>query len=325
MKSIKNVKRVLIDTYKTVKLYRFYSPFKKRIKKQKPMLISMIDGRINHGGISDRMFGIISAFLYCQRNNLDFRINFTYPFLLENFLEPNEYDWRIKSEDISYNILQAKPLYISQFSLDSEIMRKNADIRLIHSIPQLHLYSNMVAFSEHEFRLCFNKLFKKSYILETAIARNLAKIASPYVSITFRFQQLLGDLKETGYRKLKSDTEKECLMMKCLNCIEKLHEKTGSKILVTSDSVTFLNFVQKRLSYVFVISGTVVHMDYCSKDESVDLNTHLKSFVDLFMIANAETIYLADINPLYRSAFPKFASWIYNKKFVTVNEELEYV
>lgn len=281
----------------------------------------MIDGRLNHGGLSDRLFGIVSAFQYCQEHEIEFRINFVYPFQLEQFLVPNEYDWRIRSDEISYNIFQSKPLYISLFSHKIETMQKYAEARLKTKFEQVHLYSNMIYFSKKDFKYYFNILFKKSNILDNAVKENLARIKGSYISITFRFQQLLGDLRETGFRILENELEKEELINRCINCIEKLFEKTKSKILVTSDSITFLESV-KKLPYVYIIPGKIVHMDYVSKQDSVGLTTHMKSFVDLFMLANAKAIYLADIFPLYHSSFPMVASWIYGKDYYVVDEFL---
>ena len=315
------IKRTLIDSYKTIRLVKFYSIFseKKEIPKQK-IIISMIDGRMHHGGFSDRLFGIISAFKYCQEHNIDFRINWIYPFKLESFLEPNEYDWRIESTEISYNLWQSRPKYVSMFYLEIEMMNKHAKRKLKFSKQQLHLYSNAITFTQEEFRKYFNILFKKSKVLEDEISKNLRNIGDSYVSITFRFQQLLGDLKETGFQTLESVNARNELINKCLSCVKNVYHQQNKRILVTSDSSTFLSIVSKEFSFVYTIPGNIVHMDYVSENDNIDINTHLKSFVDLFMLANAQKIFLADIKPLYKSAFPKLASWIYGKEFYLMNE-----
>jgi hypothetical protein len=274
---------------------------------------------MHHGGFSDRLFGIISAFKYCQEHNIDFRINWIYPFQLESFLEPNEYDWRINSTDISYNLRQSRPKYVSMFYHDIKMMTKHAERKFKFRKQQLHLYSNSITFTQEEFRKYFHTLFKKSEILENEVTENLNNIGESYISVTFRFQQLLGDFKETGFPILEVE-EKSELINQCLNCVNNLYQKYNKKVLVTSDSKTFLEIASKQFPYVYVIAGNVVHMDYVSKNDDVNLDTHLKSFVDLFMLANADTIFLAWIKPLYKSGFPKIASWIYGKPFITISK-----
>lgn len=97
-----------------------------------------------------------------------------------------------------------------------------------------------------------------------------------------------------------------------------LHSQTGKDILVTSDSGTFLSRVSEE-SYVHTISGRIVHMDFLKGTESIDYETHLKSFVDLFMLGYAEKIYLADFAPLYSSSFPRTAALLFNKPFESIH------
>lgn len=316
-----NAKRWIIDLYKTAKLYRYYNlfPIRDASNRESQMLVSMVDGRMQHGGLSDRLSGIISAFQYCQKNGLEFRLYFVYPFRLELFLEPNEYDWRIASDELSFSVFNSRPLYISMMNNNTEDQRSYTDVRLKGKKPQSHLYTNMRYYEPAEFGYYFNKLFKKSHLLENEIGKHLAALGNDYVSVTFRFQQLLGDFKETGYPVLRDENVKAELVQQCLHCIEKLWEKTNKRILVTSDSATFLVIAEKEFDYVYTIPGCVVHMDYVEVSEDVNMQTHLKSFVDFFMLANAQCIYLCTVEPLYHSFFPEMASWVYGKPFQLIS------
>lgn len=89
----------------------------------------MIDGRIRHGGLCDRLCGIVSTYICCKENNIDFRLFFNYPYNIENYLIPNSYEWRIKENEISFNPLESKFVYISLFR-DShliQLIRVNED------------------------------------------------------------------------------------------------------------------------------------------------------------------------------------------------------
>ena len=85
-----------------------------------------------------------------------------------------------------------------------------------------------------------------------------------------------------------------------------------NKMLVTADSRKFLEAV-KGLPFVYVIKGKVGHINYEASDE-----VNMKTFLDFFMIANAQKVYLAKSDKMYNSDFSRRAAMIYNKKFELV-------
>ena len=89
-------------------------------------------------------------------------------------------------------------------------------------------------------------------------------------------------------------------------------------ILVTSDSRTFLDYANKY-EYVYTIPGNIRHMDYSK--EKTDIMIDMKSYVDFFMVANADIIHLCNISPLYRSSFSEVASYVYNRPFVELKKD----
>ena len=92
------------------RLLPHYSKGAPRACNTKKQVIAMFDGRKRHGGLADRLRGIATTWLFCRERGLDFRIHFVSPFRLEEYLMPNEYDWRIDPEQISYNIKDARPV-----------------------------------------------------------------------------------------------------------------------------------------------------------------------------------------------------------------------
>ena len=76
--------------------------------------------------------------------------------------------------------------------------------------------------------------------------------------------------------------EKGRYISKCLDIISQLKTKHSNvpKVLVTSDSRVFLERAS-LLPYVYVISGTVVHMDSVNKNVKQD---DLKTFLDMLII-----------------------------------------
>ena len=97
-----------------------------------------------------------------------------------------------------------------------------------------------------------------------------------------------------------------------------LHDRyPGKHILVNSDSTTFLQTAAK-LDYVYVIPGNITHID--GKNDTDEYNAYEKTFLDFFMIANAERIYLLRTGQMYNSGYPFAASKIYNRPF----EKIEF-
>ena len=316
------IKRNIIDFFKTIYLRKFYTKKNSKISDEHKTIIAMVDGKIKHGGLSDRICGIVSVFQYCVTHNIKFKIYFRYPFHLESFLPPNKYDWIIRDDEVLNYSKDACAVYISYISYYSRNpleMRCYADKKLNIKKKQIHVYSNMRYFEKDEFSYYFNMLFKKAPLLEQTINDNLANLGSNYVSITFRFQQLLGDFKETGFPTLKTELERITLIKKCIHTIARVHEVEKKKILVTSDSKTFLDQVEKKFDFVYIIPGKIAHMDYENKNNP-NIELYLKSFVDFFLIAGADTVYLGNIKPLYRSSFPETAAMVYQKKFYEIDE-----
>jgi len=310
------IMRWLKDQVKMFKLKKFYKANFPRSKNQDSVVIYMADGKMLHGGISDRLCGLISTYEYCLKHGKKFKVYFDSPYNLSEFLEPNHYNWIISKEELVFNSYDAKPIYIP-FLHDMEKQRKLADRRLDHNISQLHVYTNMRYFSKDDFSTRYEELFKESEPLRQHIDKNLKELTNDYISITFRYQQLLGDFTEGDFPILQSEEEKEKLIRKGIDTIKEIHEKNPNfkKILVTSESLTFLERA-KELEYVYVVPGEIVHIDFLKN--AVGNEIHLKSYVDFFMIANAKKIYLAKYSPLYPSTFCKTASFLRNREFIEI-------
>ena len=83
------------------------------------------------------------------------------------------------------------------------------------------------------------------------------------------------------------------------------------KVLVTADSSRFLSEAQK-LERVYVIPGKIFHPHYVAEGK----NPFLKSFIDFYMLMEAEKVHLLKTGPMYKSGFPEFAALLGNKPFI---------
>lgn len=312
--------RKIIDFYKTIKLYKYYGIHKGEKKPKERKIIAMIDGKIGHGGLSDRFWGILSIYKYCKDHNVDFGIYYKSPYNLTEFLLPNKYNWEIDEAELTYDLRHSKPRYISLLCFDYLKTNRFVSSSLKNTIEQQHVYTNTRTFPGEEFSNLFFELFKFTPELHNELEMHKKAIGGKYVSITFRFQQLLGDFKEKDFRILTSDKARELLIHRSIKIVESIVESHQCPVLVTSDSCVFLD-VAKQVKNVYVIPGRVVHVDFCGNAQSH--NVHLKSFIDLFMLANANKVYLAYFDPLYRSSFPETAAYIGNKPYVEISEPIE--
>ncbi len=300
-------------------------------------LIFMADGKWMHGGLTDRLRGMASAYKFASDHNLDFKIYHTSPFELQKILQPNKVDWIIDEHEISRNCEIAKPvlLYREDFNNDSALERQ-----LDSKHRQFHLYSCVDTVGE-EFPKYFNELFKPSPILEQELLHYRESLSSSYTAISFRFQNKLGDFKEFTFKELP-ENDKRDLKNAAMNVLKNEmshqvgHNKSDatlscppvsghpplvngtSKILVTADSPTFLAEVEK-MPNVITVKGKSIHIDFNSSKNATD---YLKAFTEFFLISRASKakLYRNRKYKTYPSNFPKYAATLGHVPYEIVEE-----
>lgn len=269
------------------------------------------------GGLADRFRGIVAVYDWCKRHYRTFSINFCNPFLLQDYLQPNEYNWLPKG--ISYDSSKSIPRVCmleprtcnrkEVLANQEELIEKWCDYNLSDKSKQIHVYTNQYRWSCN-FAQLFNELFKPCDRLQDEINYHLSKIGGSYISISFRFTTLLGDFTDCTGKPLR-EGEKEKLIQDSLSAIKSISTSAPmhDKILVTADSCTFIERV-KNMDGIYVIPGKIGHIDY---DHGDDVN--MKTFLDFFMISKAEAVYLAKGPGMYNSAFAKTAAMVNDKPF----------
>ena len=279
---------------------------KKRIFPQPQMLIFFTEKGKWHGGFTDRMKGIITLFHFCLCKNISFKINYTFPFELSDFLLPNEYDWQIDKQKISFNRKEAK--FIMFFGKADRLKR----MLNIKTKKQIHAFlnSNFVCELNDIFKTnytwgeLFKKLFKPTDELQEKIDKHLKIINGKYICAVFRFQNLLGDFQEYEFQPLSAN-EQNILLKKCKKALLELQEKEDcKKILVTSDSAKFLTSVID-LENIFAFPAKVVHID-CVENETH--NVYMKSFLDFYLLSGGKKIFSIGADGMYDSDFPRYAA-----------------
>ncbi len=285
-------------------MMKYYSPENPKGSNREKLVVFMADGKVRHGGLGDRLRGIVSLFALCREKGYQFRIFFNSPFTLEKYLLPNQYDWRISPEEMSYNSEWSLPVYNDTRKeyddREKRWQRRVLGTQIAPDYRQIHSY-NTFYFAEDNFRELFNTLFRPAPCVEEAVAKVKENMEGSYISISTRFLMLLGDFKEPkNIWKVLDEEEGENLMRLCLDKIKEIQnlpENRGKMTLITSDSTRFLNFVANE-PYIYVIPGNISHID-TKKAEEED---QLKTFVDFFTIKDAERSYLVVGPDMYRSS-----------------------
>lgn len=288
------------------------------------IIISVFNGFERHGGLADRFRGIVSAYKYAKEHHFQFAIYWEEPFILQDYLIPNNYNWVIPKEQLLYCRPSSCPIHIGSFykrigveKHREELFQMNMLDKLIKkntSVAQFHLYSN-AHFGDTAYFTLFHELFKPSSHLQELIDINLQHFNGEFIAASFRFVHLLGDFKDVCGGENLSDLERKKYISDCIKIVEKLHsDHPSSKILVTSDSKIFLDEV-RFLSYTYIVPGEISHTDGKSMDNTPTFD---KEFLDLLLLSKAKVIYRIHKGKMYYSGFPLTAGMIGNVEVKTI-------
>ncbi|MDR1675169.1 MAG: hypothetical protein LBR86_01680 [Tannerella sp.] len=299
--------RFAVNFFRTEYVYRKKFTRRKAGNHTPSLVVFFVDGYMIHGGLGDRLKGIISTYAVCKVKSLPFRICFDTPFALQDYLVPNRYDWIPKpGERIVFSRKCAKIVNVHNHP------KSNALFGLPQDSPiQYHVYGNMNILDRINERFAvdfkwadlFDELFRPSDLLAESVGEHLRRIGGPYLSLHFRFQQLLGDFRDPDCETLPV-AERERLICQCLDYVSKMQQQVSSKILVLSDSSTWIKRLEeKALENVHTLPGEVVHMDYAGKDDR-----HLKTFLDFFMLRQSVKIVAVVAGRMRISEFPRYAA-----------------
>lgn len=311
------------EQQKRMSRHLMHQYYNQKDNEQNKDVVFTCNGWIWHGGLADRIKGMIGVYDWCQQNGRVFRINFTHPFCLQDYLIPNQYDWI--PQRISYDRRHTIPrvcLMEPRTSRHKDVLSRRDELivswlddNLNFKQFQVHVYTNMFR-QDVDYSKCFHELFKPCERLQKEIDGHLQNIGGKYISISFRFTTLLGDFTDCTGAPLPENEQKQ-LIERSLNVVHEIasYAPVHDKILITADSEKFLSRVM-NVENVYVIPGKVGHIDY---DHGEDVN--MKTFLDFYMISEAEKVYLAKGPSMYNSAFAKTAAMVNNRPF----EVFEYV
>ena len=280
-------------------------------KCEKTGVICILDGNMFHGGLTDRLRGILSAYRESKRLDLPFYVMWDSPFDLTDFLVPASFDWRISHKEISRSRLNSKIVVADDLSDFQSLMRLRAAFH--HPKPQIHLYTNADS-ARGEYASLYRELFKPSEKLQSEINRHILFLSNEYIAFTFRFIGLLGDF--TDWKEcLLTDQQQFYLMKKARDEFIKLttNDYDGYKILVTSDSKRFLEFIKDSDPRIYIIPGDIKHIDI---DRNCGMEVWTKTFIDQQLLMGARKVIRMRTGEMYAAGFPRFAAEVGGVEFI---------
>lgn len=306
------------DEQRYNELINEYQIKKQSISKPANRIIFMCDGRLYHGGLTDRLKGILSTYYLAKKFKKPFYINWISPFQLEKYLMPNCYDWRVSPEDINYDKRSSYPLVFSEYP-PKYYKRRNILSYLIFmkwlhgKNRDKHVYTNFY-FPRKQFPILYNELFKLTPLLSSQIDRHLVKLGNHYWSFSFRFHCLLGDFNDIIDCPPLEPKDAEELINKNINEFVSLAKMLpeGYKCFITSDSQTFLKRIKLIDPRIYIVQGHISHIDLDKGTE----NDWSKLFIDQNLIMRSEKVFLLKTGNMYKSGFAKFAALIGGKEFI---------
>lgn len=273
-------------------------------KRPKAMAIYSLDGRSYTCGFADRLRGIITVYAYAKANHIPFRIDHQIPFCLEDYYIPNKYDWSYKKDEKSFNILYSGPIVMMGHTKGYRLFSLNKK-------RQHHFYVNIGSLSlinkrygvNYLFHELYNELLKPSFDFQRHIDQIVSDVKEDYISVSFRFLQLMGDFQDCMGEVLGKE-EREVLLQCSIDALYKIHSfhLDIPKVLVTSDSQTFIDAV-KEIDFVYIIPGKIGHIGFTQGKD-----IHIKTFLDFYMISKAKKAYMAYSNKMYKSHFAQTAA-----------------
>lgn len=312
---LKNILVRLLDTFAREPwlIWRYYRPFFSKKNRKKGLNVFMVDGRVQHGGMFDRLKGLISVYAVSKAKGKDFRINFTYPFRLTDYLEPNYYDWRIKQEDICYCYPAARPLFLygECYNPKRLFKNRNCEAHFYYGYDSLDVINKCYG-TAFDWGQLYRELFKPTPYLLKYIDYYQHEIGREYVVIHTRFLNLLGDKVETFINPELPVADKEKLKRQMLDKIKEVAAENRMRVMLASDSMTFIAFVQREMPDVYVVPGQVKHIDTAGETNDAE---NIKMFLDYYLISNAKKVYSLVGEGMWPSAFPEYAVKIGNVEF----------
>lgn len=310
----------IIEKYLLLRYYK-WRPFQ---KKAKPSVIIIFNNTIKHGGLLDRLKGIVTAKIIAEKTGLPFGISAdTSSFNLFKYLLPKDDHILVHKDALCMSVFASKPvvLYNTLAFRATDIFKK-----FQQKNKSYHFYTNLdfsaalnPLLSTEELHQLWKKQFFSLFSFADTITLPAQEIlnATPACGIHLRFTSILGDFDEAVNKPLPDD-QKQLLIDSCVQAVSGvIKEQKFQQFLVLSDSVTFLNYIKQLPESTFagkkiiITPGKIGHVDVHHDEQILE-----KSLMDFYLLSQCKKIIQVKAKQMYNSQYSRYAAIIGNAEYV---------
>lgn len=287
------------------------------MEQQKNGVYFIINENNSHNGITDRLKAIVGLYYIAKQNNVGFHLIHTAGFDIREYLKPNKVDWSASLSDISVlpwrrRQLEYRPPYTGIPELKSGLQYICRRYIGKNNIEMLN-----VPEWERIWRESFWDLFLPSERILDALSE--AGMPDHYTAVNVRFINSLGFFEQTDYNSPLPEEEKIMLIETVLKKVAACEKESELPIVVSSDSVCFLEAAAER-GFRTIDRKGIGHVMFLNADEDI----YFKTFVNFFLLAQADkVISILNLegfpkNCLYKTQYPRYAAIVGDKPFVRI-------
>lgn len=294
-------------------LLALYKPFDLKKPTENRLIAYYADGSPDCPGLADRLKAMVSGYIVAAENNYKYYIYHQLGFDIQEYLIPNEVDWRIETKDICLGLNHVRFLWFTRHM--TSLNKKHSEYH-IHYAQDVTENLTEEEKKSYGFFQIFHKLFKPTEHLQQLIrnTQNSLNIQeNQYIAIHIRFLDFFERVeskRDTAFTRHASPEEQEEMIRSIHQTIDKIHsESNGLPIILFSDSNKFLNLPHEP--YIRIIPGEVGHI---FSKEGVKKITD-RAFLDMFIIAGAKYVYNIVGPGTYTSGYSYMGARIGNKPF----------
>lgn len=274
------------------------------------LIVYMTEGT-EYAGLADRLRTFISAAIIATENNRRLCIYHDKGFALEQYLEPNEADWRIKPEEICRDASQVECLWFSRTLPKQLHPQKECHAYALDNIL-LELPRQMQG--KYTYAEVFHKLFRPTAYLSSMVTQAMQACGiadKAYVAVHLRFLNFFEPVEEHMTQATGTPEQQKQVLIRVHAALERIHQESGGlPIVLFADSNRFLQ--ANHPEYVKILPGTVGHI--IRHNAAADIAD--KAFTDLFVMSKAKSIYRITGKHIYNGGFAKAAAGIGGKELI---------
>ena len=142
------------------------------------------------------------------------------------------------------------------------------------------------------------------------------EIGHDYIVVHTRFLNLLGDKVENDINPELPYQQRTILMEGICAKIKEISKRCcNSRLMLASDSMTFIHYMKKEIPEAYIVPGQIKHIDTSGDASDAEI---IKMFLDYYLICNAKKVYSIISDGMWPSAFPEYAAKIGCAKFERV-------